>query len=400
MNSSKIVKNPPTEVPDDRQQTASKDNVSKRALVQDKQPSSEGGDGATVFKSPNPLPANRRWIVVAVAVILGISGLAAGYAWHRHAESLIDANYLVLQGNIDVRQVNLAFKVDGRIETLMVDEGDTVKAGQIIASLDKRYFNNSLRVARASRDNLAAALAKLKHGSRPEEIAQSRAQLSQQQSTLDLARANVKRGDALLPQGALSKEEIEQRRQVAAAGEANVEYAQETLELSIIGPRQEDIDAAVALLAQQDATVIVSELQLADSDLVAPNDGIILTRAQERGAILPAGSTVFTLTLASPVWMRTYVNERDLGLISPGMSAEVTTDTAPDRPYSGHIGFISPTAEFTPKNVETRELRTDLVYRLRVMVENPDGGLRQGMPVTVSLPLERPRSKTFERRFR
>ena len=119
----------------DFQRTASKDNVSKRALVQDKQPSSEGGDGATVSRSPNPLPANRRWIVVAVAVILGISGLAAGYAWHRHAESLIDANNLVLQGNIDVRQVNLAFKVDGRIETLMVDEGDTVKRRRLAQSV-------------------------------------------------------------------------------------------------------------------------------------------------------------------------------------------------------------------------------------------------------------------------
>jgi len=133
---------------------------------------------------------------------------------------------------------------------------------------------------------------------------------------------------------------------------------------------------------------------------VAPSDGFILTRAQERGAIVLADMTVFTLTLASPVWVRTYVNERDLGLISPGMPGKVTTDTAPDRPYSGHIGFISPTAEFTPKTVETRELRTDLVYRLRVVVDNPDGGLRQGMPVTVSLPLAQPRPMTFWERVR
>jgi HlyD family secretion protein len=134
--------------------------------------------------------------------------------------------------------------------------------------------------------------------------------------------------------------------------------------------------------------------------LVAPGVGTILTRAQERGAILQAGTTVFTLTLASPVWVRTYVNERDLGLVRPGMAAQVATDTAPQQPYAGHIGFISPTAEFTPKTVETRELRTDLVYRLRVVVDNPDGGLRQGMPVTVGLPLSRPRPRTFWERVR
>ena len=165
--------------------------------------------------------------------------------------------------------------------------------------------------------------------------------------------------------------------------EADAKYAHESQRLAEIGPRREDNDAARALLAQETASIIQIERKLADSNLVAPNDGIILTRSREIGAIVQAGETVFTLTLTTPVWVRTYVNERDLGLIRPGMPASVTTDTAPNRPYSAHIGFISPTAEFTPKTVETREIRTNLVYRLRVVVDNPDGGLRQGMPVTV-----------------
>ena len=123
--------------------------------------------------------------------------------------------------------------------------------------------------------------------------------------------------------------------------------------------------------------------RLADSELIAPGAGEILTRARERGAIVSPGETVFTLTLSSPVWVRTYVNETDLGHVQPDMPAFVTTDSAPGKIYNGHVGFISPTAEFTPKSVETRELRTDLVYRLRIVVDNPDGGLRQGMPVTV-----------------
>jgi HlyD family secretion protein len=304
----------------------------------------------------------------------------------------------VLQGNIDVRQVNLAFKVDGRIETLAVDEGDPVKPGQVIATLDRRYFEDDLRLARARRDNARASLDRLEHGSRPEEIRQARAQVAQQQANLDLARANLKRGEELAASEGISKEELDQRRQTVKVNEATLRFAQEALRLAEIGPRHEDIDAGRAQLAEQHASITQLERRLADSQLLAPNAGIILTRARERGAIVQAGETVFTLTLASPVWVRTYVNERDLGLVRPDMPAMVITDSAPDRPYPAHVGFISPAAEFTPKIVETRELRTDLVYRLRVVVDNPDGGLRQGMPVTVHLDLPGPRPRTFWQR--
>ncbi len=331
-----------------------------------------------------PAPRRLRWVALVALLAAGIGAGAWYYLTHRPR----DDSRLVLQGNIDVRQVNLSFKVDGRIETLAVDEGDPVKAGQVLATLDKRYFQDDLRLARARRDNAAANLARLEHGSRPEEIGQARAQLAQQEATLTLAQANLERGKDLVQSGGVSKEDLDLRRQAVGVAEANVRYAKETLRLAEIGPRYEDVDAARALLAEQEAMVVQSERRLADSDLVAPNDGFILTRARERGAIVQAGETVFTETLSSPVWVRTYVNERDLGRIRPNLPAEVRTDSDPDRVYRGFIGFISPTAEFTPKTVETRELRTDLVYRLRVVVDNPDGGLRQGMPVTVTLDLK------------
>jgi HlyD family secretion protein len=320
--------------------------------------------------------------VAVVAAGLG------GAAWLHFGHRQKDESHLVLQGNIDVRQVNLSFKVAGRIETLAVDEGDPVKAGQVIATLDKRYFYDDLRGARAQRDNLAATLARLEHGSRPEEIAQARAQLEQQRANLVLARANLKRGEELVPKGGISKEDVDLRRQSVEVGEANVKYFEQALRLAEIGPRHEDIDAARAQLHGQEAAVIQSERRLADSDLIAPSDGIILTRAREKGAIVQLGETVFTLTLSSPVWVRTYVNEKDLGRVRPNMAAQVRTDSAPGKVYPARVGFISPTAEFTPKTVETRELRTDLVYRLRIVVDNPDGGLRQGMPVTVALDLD------------
>jgi HlyD family secretion protein len=301
----------------------------------------------------------------------------------------------VLQGNIDVRQVNLAFKVDGRIATLAVDEGDAVSAGQVIATLDKRYFEDDLRVTRARRDNAAAAFARLEHGSRPEEISAARAQVAQQQATLARARLDFERNEHLVGKGAVSRENYDQTKSALGEAEARVKYAEEELRLAELGPRAEDVAAGAAELAAQEAAVIQSERRLADSDLIAPNEGSILTRAREKGAIVGAGETVFTLTLATPVWVRTYVGERDLGRIYPGMLADVRTDSAPNKSYRGRIGFISPTAEFTPKTVETREIRTDLVYRLRVVVDDPDHGLRQGMPVTVRLKLDakRPENK-------
>jgi HlyD family secretion protein len=353
--------------------------------------------GQTTRPEPSPPRLRRRrWVFLAALIVVAAGG---GAVWYFLAQDPEEVSQLVLLGNIDVRQVNLSFKVDGRIETLAVDEGDFVKAGQVLATLDRRYFRDDLQLARARRDNAAATLARLEHGSRPEEIAQARAQLALQQATLELAYANHERARELRQSGGISKEDIDQRRQAVGVGEANVKYAKETLRLAEIGPRQEDIDAARAALGQQEAMRIQSERRLADSELIAPSDGIILTRARERGAIVQPGETVFTLTLATPVWVRTYVNERDLGLVRPDMPAQVTTDSDPGRPYTARIGFISPTAEFTPKTVETRELRTDLVYRLRVVVDNPDGGLRQGMPVTVSLDLPQPRPRTFEERL-
>jgi HlyD family secretion protein len=320
--------------------------------------------------------------------LLALAALAGGaYAWYHYERQRQDERQLVLQGNIDVRQVNLAFKVDGRIASLAVDEGNEVKAGQVIATLDKKYFDDDLRVTHARRDNAKATLARLEHGSRPEEIASAKAQVAEQRAALKRTEQDFERAERLVGQGAVSRESFDQARSALDEARARLNYSEESERMAVIGPRQEDIDAARAQLAAEEAAVVQSERRQADSDLIAPSDGIILTRAREKGAIVAAGETVFTLTLSSPVWVRTYVNETDLGKIHPGMAAAVTTDSQPDKSYPGRIGFISPVAEFTPKTVETRELRTNLVYRLRVLVDNPDNGLRQGMPVTVTLDL-------------
>lgn len=348
-------------------------------------------------RDERPAPRRRVLRLILPAAVL----LAAGAViWRYESVPAFEPAELTLQGNIDVRQVNLSFKVAGRIDSLAVDEGDAVKAGQVVASLERRYFEDDLRLARAQRDAAAATLRRLVNGSRPEEIVEARALVAERKATLERAKEDLERAERSSSAGVGSKQDLALARATRDEAQARLKSSEQTLRLAELGPREEDVSQARAQLQAEEARVIVAERNLADSQLLGPNNGIILTRAREKGAIVQAGETVFTLTLASPVWVRTYVNELDLGFVQPGMPATVITDSAPDRPYQGHIGFISPTAEFTPKTVETRELRTDLVYRLRVIVDNPDGGLRQGMPVTVRLALPGPRPKPFWKRMK
>ena len=325
----------------------------------------------------------RRLVIALVAAAV----LAAGAVGYEKLRPQRDTTHLVLLGNVDVRQVDLAFKVDGRIARLTVDEGDEVKPGQILASLDKRYFDNDLRVAEARRDAQAAVVAKLENGTRPEEISEAEANVARDQADANVSRLTWERQSRLLKTGFASQQSYDNAFATLRQAEAQLEFAKQALRMARVGPRQEDIDAAKSQLAMEKANVAIDAQRLADADLVAPSAGVILSRVRETGAIVPAGTTVFVMSLTAPVWVRAYVGEPDLGRIRPGMTAGVTTDSAPGKVYRGRIGFISPVAEFTPKSVETRELRTDLVYRLRVIVDNPDSGLRQGMPVTVALDL-------------
>jgi HlyD family secretion protein len=267
-----------------------------------------------------------------------------------------------------------------------VDEGNEVKAGQVLAELDRRYFDDDLRQARARRDAQKATCARLEHGSRPEEIAEARDLVAQRQATVDRTRLEFARAKALIVRNALAKQDYDLTSASTREAEAQLAYAKEALQLAELGPRIEDKQAAWAQLAAEEAAVAQAERRLQDRRLVAPGDGVILTRAREAGAIVQPGETVFTLTLSRPIWVRTYIPEPELGLLRPDQSVTVLTDSRPEQPYHGHVGYISPTAEFTPKPVETPELRTRLVYRLRIVVDDPDGGLRQGMPVTVRCP--------------
>lgn len=322
--------------------------------------------------------ARKRALMLAAAAGL----ILAYWFWPWRSSAQGD---LVLQGNVEVRQVNLAFKVPGRIKTVAVDEGATVKEGQVLASLDKVYFEEALAQVRAARDQQKANVAKMDAGNRPEEIAQAEAAVAEREAMVTNATISRTRAESLLNNATGTRKAYDDALAAERQAIAQLNSAREGLRLMKVGFRTEDIAAAKAQLANAEAAVQISERQLMDADLLAPSGGVVLTRVREAGAIVNAGETVYVLSLTNPVWVRTYVSEPDLGRVKPGQAVTIKTDTASAAPIKGTIGFISTTAEFTPKTVETRELRTALVYRLRIVAEDTQNVLRQGMPVAVTV---------------
>ncbi|MEZ2132791.1 MULTISPECIES: secretion protein HlyD [unclassified Sinorhizobium] len=325
-----------------------------------------------------------------IAVIVLLAGAGAAAWWYDVPAKLGWQNdthrEFTLYGNVDIRQVSLGFRVSGRIAKLAVDEGDVIKSGELLARLDAQPYEYAARTAEANVAALRATLDKLKTGPRQTEIAQARALYNESLADLHNADLALDRARQLRPQGTISQASLDQATATKAMAAARADSANEALKLLEEGSRAEDIANADAQLRAAEATLDSARTSLEDTVLRAPNDGVVLSRVREIGAIVSPADTVFVLSLTQPVWVRAYVAEPDLGRIHPGMKVEVTSDTRPKEAYQGTIGFISPVAEFTPKSVETPELRTDLVYRLRVVIDKPGPDLRQGMPVTVRLP--------------
>lgn len=317
-----------------------------------------------------------------IILVLMLGAAAALYFFYTGKDEESSGS-LTLYGNVDIRDVTLGFRVSGRVAELMFEEGDRVKAGDLLAVLDKKPYEDQLAVAAARLEAAEANFAKLSKGLRPQEIDEARAQVSEREATLANLEQTYKRQAELFKLGAVSAQTHDESLAARDEARARLNMAKKSLELAVAGYRDEDIRAAAAEYKAATASAESAVTSLADTEIISPSDGVILTRVREKGSVIASGAAVFTLALDNPVWVRTYVSEPQLGLVHPGQKAVIYTDTNPDRPYTGQVGFISPQAEFTPKNVETASLRTDLVYRLRIAVDNPDKHLRQGMPVTV-----------------
>lgn len=321
-----------------------------------------------------------RKAVVAVAVLTLIAG--GVYAWYRAQAP--ENGPLILYGNVDIRELSIGFRQGGRVTDIMVDEGDDVAAGALLAGLDPVPLRNALNAARAEVARAKASLAKLEAGSRPQEIEQVREAERQAQAVFSSRQLEFKRLRELAQSGATSQQTLDSARYALDEARARLAEVRATLSLLEEGPRVEDIDAARAQLEAAQAQAAQAETAMSDARLTAPSDALVLTRIVEPGAIVQAGGPVLSLALRDPVYVRAYVSEADLGGVAPGTAVVVSTDSS-TRQYHGQVGFVSPRAEFTPKTVQTESLRTELVYRLRIVVDDADEHLLQGMPVTVRL---------------
>lgn len=382
-------------------------------------------------------------------VIIFLILAAAGFAVYKFGlEKSSDPNLLVLSGNIELTKVDLSFKSAGRIAELLVDEGDEVKKGQVIARLDTRESEQALRRERAAveaasssvtqlrtsitfqRESIAsdvelkkadvkqaeARLSELVAGSRPQELEQARAAAAETEIQNKLAQADWERAQRLYKNEDISTAQYDQFRTRAQSATASLKRAKETLALVEEGPRKEQIEAARAALERARAALRLAEanridlqrreqeiamrsaevdraqaqagvleVQLNDRVLIAPVDGVVLTKSAEQGEVIAAGTTILTLGDIDRPWARAYVAERDLGRVKIGMSADVHSDSYPGKSYPGKITFIASQAEFTPKQIQTQEERVKLVYRVKVETGNPGRELKSNMPVDVRL---------------
>jgi HlyD family secretion protein len=351
-----------------------------------------------------------------------------------------DGQVIRVSGNIEVTDAEVSFKILGRVEARLVDEGETVQAGQTIARLDSAELAQEVAARRAEMQAVQAALAELEAGSRPEEIAQAEASAQQAKARLDemlagsrpeelsAAEAVLRRAKAEAERARLDaeryaglyKKEIVSAQQydlartafetaLARQREAEEQYklvkegprkeqieqaraawlqAQERFVLVKKGPRQETIEQARARLQQAKEGLAVAETRLGYATLTSPLAGVVLSKNVEPGEFVAAGTPIVTVGDLENVWLRAYINETDLGRVKVGQQVRVTTDTYPDKRYEGRVSFIAAQAEFTPKSVQTEKERVKLVYRIKVDIRNPNMELKPGMPADAEILVE------------
>ena len=386
-------------------------------------------------------------LIVAFVVIAGIA--AAGWFTYGNLHHG-PADHLSVSGNIELTQVDIAFKTAGRLTDLYKGEGDAVKKGEIVARLDRdqllrqrdreqaslasaeaqmaeaqtawRYQQAStaadLELRHAEISSASFKLQELKNGSRPQEIQEAQAEVAAAQAEFDRSKKDWDRAQVLIKNDDISTSQFDDFRHRFDGSDAKLKQAKENLALVTAGPRSEAIEEAGAQVSraqaglkigeanqieterrQQEITMREAEIarsraqialidsQLADTIAVSPIDGVVLVKAADPGEVLAPGTSVVTVGDIDHPWLRAYIGESDLGKVKLGDKLKVTTDSFPGRVYDGHLTFISPEAEFTPKQIQTSEERVKLVYRIKIEIDNPKHELKSNMPADAELML-------------
>jgi len=383
-------------------------------------------------------------LVIAVIAAVGAGLVRAGFF------SREDPNVIRLSGNLELTQVDMSFKMSGRLVTLHAEEGSQVAKGALIARIDqastlrqkereqaglesaraqltqsltavrlqKANLEGDLRLKRADVENADAHLAELLAGSRPQEIQTAQAQVRDAATWRDQARADWDRAQILFGNEDISRAQYDQFKAKFESTTQALRQAQERLALVKEGPRKETIAAARAQLEraraalqlaeanqielkrrEQEITVRRAEIerakagisiidtQLDDTTITSPLDGVVLVKSAEPGEVVAAGATVCTIGDLAHPWLRAYISEKDLGRVKLGAKVKLSTDSFPGKTYIGKVSYIASEAEFTPKQIQTRDERVKLVYRIKIDVENPNQELKGNMPADAEIGL-------------
>lgn len=319
-----------------------------------------------------------------VIVLLLAAGSYYGYQRYQQGDGAVERG-LKIYGTIEIRDAALAFMEQERIKDLLVEEGETVEEGQILARLDSSRLEAAIAEMRARIAAQQALVDKLIAGNRPQEVEQARAEVDAARVRVENVRQILSRLEKTSSSGATSVQDVDDARAGLEVETAQLKVREKALNLVLEGARQEDITAAKHQLQALQESLALLLIRLDDMALKAPDKGIIQSRILEKGELAGPAKPVYTLALTDPKWVRAYLPEPQLGRIKAGMKAFVISDSFPGQKIEGWVGFISPVAEFTPRAVQTEDLRTSLVYETRVFVKDEKDRLRQGMPVTVKI---------------
>jgi HlyD family secretion protein len=315
--------------------------------------------------------------LAGILIIAAVAGILY-YFFSRNKE---EGNpFLKVSGNIEATEVDVGFKVSGRIVNLLVQEGDWAERGKVLAKLDDEDLLQRLALAQATLKSAQARLDKLLAGSRPEEIREAEATLQQAQFDFDNKKVNYERVNSLFERGVIPKDTLDNAEAAFKIAKAAVERAKENYQLVKIGPRKEDIEDAKAQVEQAKANLKLIKTQLSYATLYSPLSGVVLVKSGEIGEVVNPGTPILTLADIENVWLKAYIPEVDLSRVKWGQEVSVTTDLKPQKIYKGKISFISSQAEFTPKQIQTEKERVTLVYRIKIDIPNPEKELKPGMP--------------------
>jgi HlyD family secretion protein len=297
---------------------------------------------------------------------------------------------IVATGTIEATEIDVSAEVGGQIKKLSADEGDAVKQGELIAELDSGQATAEVTRAEAAVASARATFEDLQAGARPQELDRARARVNLARATLALAEADWRRASELFEEGVFSENQRDNARANLDAAKSQYNVALEEMKLLEAGARSDQIEAARWQVKQAEAALELAKVRLEKTRIYAPVSGTVIVKDSEEGEVVSPGAPIVTIADLDDMWVKIYIDEADIGKLKLGQHAKARVDSFPGKDFSGSVKFVSSEAEFTPKNIQTREDRVKLVFAVKVSVDNQNGLLKPGMYADIAIEAQSP----------